>query len=248
MPPLFSDPSSRIIVALDTADGEVANRLVRDLAGHVGYFKVGPELLLSVGATRIFDWLPAEQVMLDLKLHDIPETVERTVAAALRRGVAMVTLHIQQRETLRRVVELTDGSHTTALGVTVLTSLDAEDLADLQIGGSNAIVAEVVEDRMALGYVCGLRGFVCSPHEVRWISDAHPDAVFVVPGIRYPEGDKGDQKRTGTPFDAIINGASALVVGRPIRDAQDPLAVVRRITADIEQGLLHRSRGSRVLG
>ncbi len=246
MPPPFSDPQSRIIVALDIDDTLKANHFVQQLAGYVGYFKVGPELFLALGP-KLFDWLPASQVMLDLKFHDIPETVERAMRLAVKHGVAMATLHIQQRETLRRVVEVTEGRDTLALGVTLLTSMGVADMRDLTLGYLDELPGKTVERRAALGYECGLRGFVCSPKEVLALNDAMPDATLVVPGIRYPDDDKGDQQRTGTPYDAIINGATALVVGRPIRDAKEPLAVVERITKDIERALLHRSRGSRVL-
>jgi orotidine-5'-phosphate decarboxylase len=151
-----------------------------------------------------------------------------------------MTLHVQQKAALEAAVKAAEGYKATLLGVTVLTSMSPEDLVDLRMTESldyadhhNMAVSMRVTAMAAFGYGCELRGFVCSPLEVKSLHELYPDATLLVPGIRPAGADTGDQKRTGTPRQAMEDGATFLVVGRPIRDTVDPVAAAKAIVAEI---------------
>jgi orotidine-5'-phosphate decarboxylase len=224
---------SRLAFALDyptLADARRGAALVRD---SVGVLKVGLELFVREGpaAVELGRELGCD-VFLDLKLHDIPETVERAVASAAALGVRYLTLHTAGGpKMLEKAAARARGSDLVLLGVTVLTSLDAADLA--AIGIQDEPSAQAL--RLArLGSAAGLGGFVCSAAEVSRLRGAlGSGAVLVTPGIRPPGPAGDDQKRTGTPAGAIRDGSSLLVVGRPIRDAPDPAAAAARIADEI---------------
>jgi orotidine-5'-phosphate decarboxylase len=229
--------SSRIILALDLPSVDRARTLARAVGDAVGMLKVGLELFVQAGPAAL--GLGAEvglPVFLDLKLHDIPETVDRAVARASALGAKMLTVHASGgRAMLRRAVERAEreGAGLQIVAVTVLTSHDDGDLADIGVG---VPVAPQVErlGRMAWGE--GVRAFVCSPHEASRLRDAlGPEATLVTPGVRpADEAGKDDQKRTLTAGEAVAAGASWVVVGRPIRDAADPLAAANAIHREIE--------------
>ena len=224
----------RIILALDVPNREIARHWIDQLKDHVGLFKIGLELFTREGPSMLSMF---DRIMLDLKFHDIPETVEGAVRSACGRvGIKFFTLHVSQRETLERAIRTSRGlCGPTPLGVTVLTSMDPSDLQDL--GYSPGTAEYHVLKRVEFGVSCGLRGFVCSAQEVRAIRDRFPDLILVVPGVR-PEGsDNNDQKRVATPQEAVANGADYLVIGRPIRDAQEPLVMVKSIVATIVASL-----------
>jgi orotidine-5'-phosphate decarboxylase len=226
---------SRLAFALDyptLADARSGARLVRD---SVGVLKVGLELFVREGPNAIaLGTELACDVFLDLKLHDIPETVERAVASAAAHGVRYLTLHACGGPAmLARAAGAAKGSNLTLLAVTVLTSLDDHDLAKVGFQGTPSLLAP----RLArLGWEQGIKGFVCSAAEVKSLRQAlGPEAVLVTPGIR-PLGPGGDdQKRVGTPEGAIRDGSSLLVVGRPIRDAADPASAARGIADAIAE-------------
>ncbi len=220
-------PHERIIFALDVPSRREAGQYITMLRDHVGLFKVGLELFIAEGPQILFDAAPT---MLDLKLHDIPETVERAVLRAAGLGVKFVTVHVQQRETMRRAVKAAEKANVQLLGVTVLTSMTDTDLKDFCVEGDtlNAVLT-----RAKLAAEEGVTGFVTSPREVGLLRGAHPKAVIITPGIRPAGSELGDQKRTGTPAQAIQEGADYLVVGRPIREAQDPVAMAQLIAAEI---------------
>jgi orotidine-5'-phosphate decarboxylase len=217
---------SPIAYALDfstLAEARAAAERVRDAVGMV---KVGLELFTRVGpeAARLDVGVP---VFLDLKLHDIPETVERAVASATELGVRYLTVHAQGGpEMLRRAVKRGEGR---IVAVTVLTSFDDADLA--AIGAAGDVPAQVV--RLAkMAWSEGVRAFVCSPREVRAVRAAlGPEATLITPGVRRAGGGD-DQKRVATAAQAIKDGADWLVVGRPIRDAADPLEAARAIATE----------------
>lgn len=220
-----------IAFALDFSTTEEARAAAREVAPAIGMVKVGLELFVGAGPGVVAIGrevgLP---VFLDLKLHDIPETVERAVGQASQLGARLVTVHAAGgRAMLRRAVERADkdGAGLAICAVTVLTSLDAQDLADLGMYGAPADAAV----RLAkMAWEEGVRWFVCSPAEVRGLRDAlGKEAVLVTPGVRPADAAKGDQKRVTTPEQAITNGASWVVVGRPIRDAGDRLAAAKAI-------------------
>jgi orotidine-5'-phosphate decarboxylase len=177
-------------------------------------------------------------VFLDLKLHDIPETVERAVARAAQLGARMLTVHASGGPAmLRRAAERArkEGTGLDIVAVTVLTSLDDADLARI---GVPANAADQAVRLAKVAYDEGVRAFVCSPHEVARIREVlGPDATLITPGIRPATPDKptDDQKRVMTAAEAIGSGADWVVVGRPIRDAADPLAAARAIAAEIER-------------
>jgi orotidine-5'-phosphate decarboxylase len=225
----------RLAFALDyptLAEAEAGAALV---AEHVGVLKVGLELFVAEGAAAVK--LGAKlgvSVFLDLKLHDIPETVERAVATAGQLGARFLTLHAQGGpRMLEAAAKRADreGAGLKLLAVTVLTSLDA---SDLQAIGVTATPSDHVLRLAKLATGLGIPGLVSSTAEVAALRAAlGPDAVLVTPGIRPAGAAVGDQKRVGTPASALRDGSSLLVVGRPIRDAADPAAAARSILAEM---------------
>jgi orotidine-5'-phosphate decarboxylase len=234
---------SRLAFPLDYPDLDAARRGAALIREPVGVLKVGLELFVREGPSAVR--LGAElgcDVFLDLKLHDIPATVEGAVASAAGLGARFLTIHASGGP---RMVEAAvrraerESPAMVVLAVTVLTSLDDTDLATLGVGGTTASHALALA-RAARG--AGARGFVCSPSELRRMrAEVGPDAILVTPGIRPAGAATGDQKRTGTPREAILDGADLLVVGRPIRDAADPTAAARAIAAEVD-GALHEVR------
>jgi len=236
--------SDRIVLPLDVPTLEEAGSLAAELADLVGVLKIGLELFVAAGpAVLDVGRKHGRPIFLDLKLHDIPETVERAVAAAAAHGVRYLTVHTSAgREALGRAArraEKESGGALILLGITVLTSMDASDLAAQGIPRSPA------EQALALARMAheeGIQGFVCSPQEVASLRRALGDRVtLAVPGVRPVGADVGDQKRVATPTAAIAAGADLLVVGRPIRDAEDRRAAARAIGAEIDAALVaHR--------
>jgi len=232
-----SSVRSRLAFALDyptLADARRGAELARE---SVGVLKVGLELFVREGPPAVL--LGRElgcDVFLDLKLHDIPETVERAVASAAELGVRFLTVHAsggpRMLEAAARRAQSAGGL--TLLAITVLTSLDARDLQ--ATGVSREPLAQALElGRLALG--AGVSGLVCSTAELEALRrEFGPEVVLVTPGIR-PAGQAGgdDQKRVGTPAEAIRRGASLLVVGRPIRDAADPRAAARAVLEEMAE-------------
>lgn len=201
---------------------------------HVGAVKVGLELFISSGprAVQVFTDTFALPVVLDLKLHDIPETVTRAVKAGGDLGVKYMTMHIQQRKTMEEALKAAEPYGITLLGVTVLTSMTHLDFEEL--GLMEPTVDRRVWHLACMAYSWGLRGFVCSPQEVGMLKrDVAPDAFFLVPGVRPSGSDIGDQKRVGTPGQAVKDGANLIVVGRPIRDAKDPTFAAENILKEV---------------
>lgn len=236
------DVRDRLAFPLDFPDLATARRRAEPLVASAGILKVGLELFVKEGpaSVRLGEELGAS-IFLDLKLHDIPATVEGAVASAAELGVRYLTVHAQGGP---KMVEAAisraarESPNLTILVVTVLTSLDDGDLRTTGITGS---VADQVLRLAQMAHAAGARGFVCSPNELRMLRTAlGPDVVLVTPGIRPAGAAAGDQKRTGTPRGAILDGADVLVVGRPIRDASDPAAAASAIAADIEVALSER--------
>lgn len=232
-----ADPGarSRLAFALDypnLAEARAGAERVRDA---VGVLKIGLELFVREGPPAIH--LGRElgcDVFLDLKLHDIPETVERAVASAAAHGVRYLTLHAGGgRRMLEQAARRAEGTGLTLLAVTVLTSLDDRDLLDVGVESTTSVHAARLAE---LAKSVGVHGLVCSVHEVaRLRALMGAAAVLVTPGIRPAAGASDDQKRTGTPAAAIRAGSSLLVVGRPIRDAEDPPSIARAICDEIAQ-------------
>ena len=224
----------RVIVALDVPDAGQALGLIERLDGIIQWFKIGLELYLSEG-NSIVNSVRSKgcSVFLDLKLHDIPNTVAGAVRSASRAGAEMLTVHAGGGPAmLAAAAEAAAGlpSAPKLLAVTVLTSMDQ---AQLRAVGISASPAEQVLRLARTGWDAGIRGFVCSAEEVAAMRRSFPEATLVIPGIR-PEGSAvGDQKRVATPAAAIAAGADYLVIGRPITQAADPAAAAAAILDEI---------------
>jgi orotidine-5'-phosphate decarboxylase len=231
----------RIIAALDVPEPAAAAALARKLAGHVGMVKVGLELFVAHGRAAVEAVRPfGLPIFLDLKWHDIPQTVEAAARGAAGLGVALVTVHASggsemiaaARRGLSAGAAAAGVAAPKLLAVTVLTSLGADDLRELGFGGTPAAIALRL-GRLAVD--AGADGLVCSPEEVAQLRrELGPAPLLVVPGIRPAGAATGDQRRTGTPRASLQAGATHLVIGRPLRDSPDPAAAADSIAADLD--------------
>lgn len=225
----------KVAVALDSSEREEVLRLARALLGRVGVAKVGLEAFTAHGPGLVAEvHRIGVPVFLDLKLHDIPNTVERAARNAARLGVAMLTVHASGGEAMLRaaVAGAANAERPPAvLAVTVLTSLDDASLVDLGISGG---AAGRVTAWAALAQRCGCAGVVCSPQEASGLRSAlGPNMLLVTPGVRPAGASSGDQRRVATPREAIAAGADLLVVGRPITAAPDPVVAAELILAEM---------------
>ena len=233
-------PHRRIVLALDVPTMLDAVNLASDLYEHVGVIKVGLQLYISAGnpILSIGQELGLE-VFLDLKLHDIPATVGKAVTEAAKHNVHFMTVHAQGGPAMLRAAVEAAPDSMTILAVTVLTSLGADDLELMNVGSNSShsdqdFVRAHVLGLAKMAWECGVRGFVCSPLEVKALRDEFgEEAILVVPGIRPADSENQDQKRVATPEKAVGDGASFIVVGRPIRDAESPKKAARTIAESI---------------
>ena len=219
-----------IIVALDVESAGAADQLVGRLGDSVSFYKVGMELYAAGGMEFVRGLVArGKQVFLDMKFYDIGETVKRAVAQLAASGVRFTTVH-GSKAVMQAAVQGRGASNLQLLAVTVLTSFDQDDLADL---GYPCPVSDLVALRVRKACEAGIDGIVCSPLEVAAVrAIAGPTAVLVTPGVRSAGAGKGDQKRVATPTEALANGANYLVIGRQITRAPDPAAEARRILAE----------------
>ncbi|MDJ0781034.1 MAG: orotidine-5'-phosphate decarboxylase [Desulfosarcinaceae bacterium] len=239
---MSTDARERLIFALDVPEPEMAYALIEQLSGHVGLFKVGLELFVRCGPAMIHHIREEARVgvFLDLKLHDIPATVERTMARIADLGVQFATVHCGESPEMLAAAVRGSGGQVGVLGVTVLTSVSADALRLAGFGdGSQSALTELVRQRAAIAKSAGVQGVVCSGLEAAALkADLGEDFLAVTPGIRPAEAAAaGDQQRVVTPGAAIAAGADYLVVGRPIRDARDPAAAADAISAEIAAAL-----------
>jgi orotidine-5'-phosphate decarboxylase len=223
--------TSPIYVALDTIDLDSAKAIATKVRNHVGGIKLGLEFFSANGPDGVREMaalgLP---IFLDLKLHDIPNTVAKAVQALHPLQPAILTVHIAGGRSMMEDAKAAAPSGTRVIGVSVLTSLDEDDLAATGVGGdAHAQVMRLT----ALAREAGLDGVVCAGAEVAAAKKAWPDGFFVVPGLRLAEAQAGDQKRVVTPRKALDAGASILVIGRPITQAHDPDQAARAIAATL---------------
>ena len=220
-----------IFVAIDTPDLQGAVKLAEAVRDQAGGLKLGLEFFSAngpAGVERISRLgLP---VFLDLKLHDIPNTVGKAVEALAPLRPAVLTVHASGGQTMLQAAKQAAPAETKVVGVTVLTSLDADDLPTI---GVTDRPADQVARLARLAYASGLDGIVCSGSEVALAREKWPESFLVVPGVRPATSDPGDQKRVVTPRQALDDGASILVIGRPITGASDP----SRAMAEIAGGL-----------
>jgi orotidine-5'-phosphate decarboxylase len=227
--------AERVIVALDVPDMSGLTAFLDRLEGQPCFYKVGLELFVAEGV-RAVEAVQKRggKVFLDLKLHDIPETVARAVWSAAKLGAELLTVHAAGGfEMMRRAAEIAKG-RPGILAVTVLTSLSDDDL---HADGIASTMRETVVRRARLAEKAGAMGIVCSPHEVADVRAATRTLALVVPGVRPAGAALGDQKRVATPASAMAAGADYLVVGRPIRDAQNPAHAFASVVAEVESAL-----------
>lgn len=223
--------TSPIFVAIDIPDLSAAKSLAASVAGHAGGIKLGLEFFCANGPSGVAAVAAmGAPVFLDLKLHDIPNTVGKAMAALAPLGPAIVTVHAAGGQAMLEAAKAAAPPATKVVAVTVLTSLDAGDLATIGVDGAPA---DQVRRLAALARRSGLDGIVCSGAEVAAVHADWPDGHFVVPGIRPADADVGDQKRVVTPREALDRGASTLVIGRPITGAPDPAAAIAAIAATL---------------
>ena len=222
-----------VFVAIDTFDVHRAAALVRDLGGTAGGVKLGLEFFCANGHDGVLRVAEHElPVFLDLKLHDIPNTVAKAVQALARLEPAVLTVHAAGGRAMLEDAKAAAPEGTKVVAVTVLTSLDHDDLASI---GVRASPATQVERLTELAREAGVDGIVCSGAEVKAAREAWPDGFFVVPGVRPQGAEVADQKRVVTPRQALDDGASILVIGRPITDAPSPARALSEIAASLTE-------------
>jgi orotidine-5'-phosphate decarboxylase len=229
---LALDPRERLIVALDLPSVEAAESMVSRLGDQVSFYKIGYQLAFAGGLPFAAGLIAAgKQVFLDLKLHDIGNTVQKGVESVAQLGATFLTVHAYP-QTMRAAVEGKRGSRLRILAVTVLTSYDDADLA---AAGYEMSVPELAAERAAQARDIGTDGLVCSAEEAAHLRGiVGPGMVLVTPGIRPAGSASGDQKRIMTPAQAIEARADYLVVGRPVTEAADPKKAAEAIVAEIE--------------
>lgn len=239
VPEPLEEARERLIVALDVPDAASATQLVNQLENTCHWFKVGLELFVASGPA-VLEPLVARghSVFLDLKFHDIPNTVAGAVRSAAALGVRMMTLHAAGGPAMlaaaRAALEGVENPPE-LLAVTVLTSMD---VAQVNAVGLDRSPAGQVELLARMGMDAGIRGFVCSPQEVATLRGlTGPEGVLVIPGIRPAGAGIGDQKRVATPGEALRQGASYLVVGRPITQAASPAEAAEKILQEMADSL-----------
>jgi len=235
MQPTDIAPRDRLIVALDLPSVAKAEAMIARLGDSVTFYKIGYQLAFAGGLPLVRQLAGAgKKVFVDLKLHDIGNTVARGVESVAALGATFLTVHAYP-QTMKAAVEARAGSELKILAVTVLTSYDD---GDLHAAGYSLGVSDLVEARAQQAQVLGVDGLVCSPEEAAGLRKVVGHQMrLVTPGIRPAGSTAGDQKRVMTPSRAISAGADYLVVGRPVMEAADPKAAAEAIQAEIVQAL-----------
>jgi orotidine-5'-phosphate decarboxylase len=233
-------PEQRIIFALDFPSLEEAKPFIELLKNQVGIFKIGLELFIKEGF-RVIKYIndnTQNKIFLDLKLLDIPATVEKSVKIVKNLNVEFLTVHAHDRQTLEAAVSGA-GDNLKILGVTVLTSLDSFSLKEHGIKDEFCESPYLlVGKRAEKAYMSGCAGVICSPEEAGLVKkNTSPDFLAVTPGIRMSHNLHNDQKRVADPYTAVLNGADYIVVGRPLKNADNPLQEAEKISLEIERAL-----------
>lgn len=234
------EPKDKIIFALDFPSFEEAKGHIDLLKNKIGIFKIGLELFIKEGVKTI-DYIKKNtenEIFLDLKLLDIPKTVERSVSIVKDFGVKFLTVHGHDRRTLEAAVNAA-GDDLGILAVTVMTSIDSRDLKE-QCVKDEFIEnpAELVKKRLELAIESGCRGVICSPEESSIVKEiAGNDFYAITPGIRMAGNENEDQKRVKDPYNAVKGGSDYLVIGRPIRDAENPCEAAKSIAGEIARAI-----------
>lgn len=240
MKPNMRPAKDYIIFPLDVSSIKSAKQYVELLAESVGMFKVGLELFIRSGPEIVsfINTASPAGVFLDLKLHDIPETVARAIKQIVDLDVTFTTVHCGETPRMLEAAVAGSGGRVAILGITVLTSVSSADVKIAGFRGEfSADVSKLVVKRAGMAKAAGCKGVVCSGREVKMIKEAlGKDFIAVTPGIRpaWESIAQDDQQRVTTPAQAVVNGADYLVIGRPIRDAASPQAAAERIAAEIE--------------
>jgi orotidine-5'-phosphate decarboxylase len=237
--PASSGMRERLIVALDVPSASEAQKLVARIGDAAGIYKVGLQLFIAEGPSIVRDLVSSgRRVFLDLKLHDIPTTVALAVKSAAELGVHMLTIHASGGAAMLRAATEAAAGRINLLAVTVLTSLNDEDMQEIGVSGR---ASDQVLRMAALAQSAGCQGIVTSPHESLMVRKALGEGFAIVtPGIRPAGVETNDQQRIATPAQAISNGASHIVVGRPITHAADPAKAAAAIIAEMEQARISR--------
>src|SRR3954469_9565501 len=237
MPPSAIDPRDRLIVALDLPTVAAAEAMIARLGDSVTFYKIGYQLAYAGGLPLVRQLANAgKKVFIDLKLHDIGNTVARGVESVAKLGATFLTVHAYP-QTMKAAVEASSGSGLKILAVTVLTSYDDDDL---HAAGYRLNVSDLVEARAQQAQVLGVDGLVCSAEEAASLRKIVGHRMnLVTPGVRPAGAATGDQKRIMTPARAIAAGADYLVVGRPVLQAPDPHAAAEAIVTEITQAVGH---------
>ncbi|WP_294254383.1 orotidine-5'-phosphate decarboxylase [uncultured Sphingomonas sp.] len=223
--------SSRIYVALDTPELEKAKALAQKVRHHVGGIKLGLEFFMANGRHGVHEMAEiGVPIFLDLKFHDIPNTVAKAIQALRPLNPAILTVHAAGGRAMLEDAKAAAPEGTKVVAVTMLTSLDGDDMTAI---GLKPDPHEQVMRLAELARSAGVDGIVCSGEEVKAAHAAWKDGFFVVPGVRPADAHVGDQKRVVTPRSAVDAGASILVIGRPITQAEDPDAAARAIAATL---------------
>lgn len=223
-----------LIVALDVPNTEAMEAKLQEMPDFIEWYKVGLEIFCAEGPDVLEPLKKrGKKIFLDLKLHDIPRTVGNAVKTAAEHGVNLLTVHAvggraMLEEAAKAAAECENPPKVVA--VTTLTSLSQDDFKDL---GIDRTIAEQAVELGRLAISAGIDGLVTSAHEAKVLREEFPDAILVTPGIRMPEGEVGDQKRVATPSFAVEQGATHLVIGRPIVQADDPVAAATAMFDDM---------------
>ena len=225
-----------LIVALDVPNAEAMEAKLQEMPDFIEWYKVGLELFCAEGPAVLESLKKRnKKIFLDLKLHDIPRTVGHAVKTAAAHGVNLMTVHaIGGRAMLQEAASAAAecANPPKLVAVTTLTSLSQDDFSDL---GIDRTVSEQAVELGRLAISSGIDGLVTSAHEAKALREQFPEAILVTPGIRMPEGDVGDQKRVATPSFAVEQGATHLVIGRPIVQAEDPTAAATAMLNDMNK-------------
>jgi orotidine-5'-phosphate decarboxylase len=232
--PASSGMREHLIVALDVSSAAEAQKLVFRIGEVAGIYKVGLQLFTAEGPSIVRDLVSSgRRVFLDLKLHDIPTTVALAVKSAAELGAYMLTIHASGGSAMLRAATEAAAGRMNLLAVTVLTSLNDEDMQEIGVAGR---VSDQVLRMAALAQSTGCQGIVTSPREALMVRKAMGEGFAIVtPGIRPSGAETNDQQRIATPAQAIMNGASHIVVGRPITHAPDPAKAAQAIISEMEQ-------------
>lgn len=239
VPPASQGMRERLVVALDVSTAAEVQKLVQRVGDAAGVYKVGLQLFTAEGPALVRDLVSSgKRIFLDLKLHDIPNTVAHAVKSAAELGVHMLTVHATGGAAMLHAATEAAARRVNILGVTVLTSLNDEDMQEIGISGR---VADQVLRMATLARNAGCWGIVTSPREALMVRKSMGEGFAIVtPGVRPAGAETHDQQRIATPSQAICNGASHIVVGRPITHAADPAQAAQAIISEMEQARISR--------